>query len=398
MSSTSRSIRSSTRSSIANGTDSSRAQGSDSNTEQAARRVARGVSQRVSMGERLVEQMSAPINESVLVLKRTVAASVALARLDKAVQLSTVGQQFASVLLKLDVAGGLLLDGQSVDIESLLLAQVARQPTHVRRAMAQRTSAIALLAQMGIDQAFMTRVANAYTAASATEGVRGRNAIRSRALSGKARQGIAPEQRLVNDAQCLEDGLRAWLHFIDRGAGDAESVLMSGSACRRWMQLRPYSRANTCIGMSVMDALSRVEGVSKNVTLPLAWHFASHGEGYRHALASIDESHWHLWWLASVTAVAEACLKLLQGWEAELNRLRGDPTVDALGPDALAVLIQPAFDGTDLVRAARVSRKRIKLFIDARVETNDLLAVASGRSGRYANARLWRLTNEWVSA
>jgi len=78
--------------------------------------------------------------------------------------------------------------------------------------------------------------------------------------------------------------------------------------------------------------------------------------------------------------------------------LRGDPTVDALGPDALAVLIQPAFDGTDLVRAARVSRKRIKLFIDARVETNDLLAVASGRSGRYANARLWRLTNEWVSA
>jgi len=202
VSSTSRSIRSSTRSSIANGTDSSRAQGSDSNTEQAARRVARGVSQRVSMGERLVEQMSAPINESVLVLKRTVAASVALARLDKAVQLSTVGQQFASVLLKLDVAGGLLLDGQSVDIESLLLAQVAR----------------------------------------------GRNAIRSRALSGKARQGIAPEQRLVNDAQCLEEGLRAWLHFIDRGAGDAESVLMSGSACRRWMQLRPYSRANTCIG------------------------------------------------------------------------------------------------------------------------------------------------------
>lgn len=329
--------------------------------------------------------MTAPVEESPALLKRTIDASTSLARLDASLLRSALRPAFGAVMQKLDVAGALILEGRGVEVELVLTASDSQQKNHFKRALAQRKAAVHAIALSGIDVATVEGIAGAC--------VSGGNTIRSRALGVRERQGVAAGVKTANNAEVLSAGLNAWIHFVERGAADVESLLLAGAAYRRWIQLRPYASANVSIAASLVDALLRLEGAGTSLTLPLSWRFARFAIEYRQATATRDEHDWHLWWLGCVAAAATECLDVLLAWEAEVQTLQTRAAVKALENDAVFVLSRPTFDLAEMVHAAGVSRARVQRYLEALVERGDLRVGEGNRTRRYINQRVVNIVN-----
>ena len=334
--------------------------------------------------QRLLEQQAAPLDETPVLLKHCIAAVSALARLEVHCLRSELSSELALAGRNLDVAGALLLDGMPVEVERVLSEDSVRQTSRVKHVQHARAIAVAQVASAGVDRALLDRLAERSFGAA--------NPLRSRAVGARERQRMPARQRLVNDEATIGAGLEEWTRFVERGAGDAEALLLVGASHRRWMQLRPYSRINLSLGLALTEALLHAEELVHTGTLPLAWRFARFDNEYN-AMLGEDESAWLAWWVDSVGITAYQWLEILLAWERVLESLREQPAFSrsGLGTDAATVLCRPGFAVSDVMQAGGGSRAKAQRVIDDLLAAGELRECGGGRTRRFSHTQVLRL-------
>lgn len=335
--------------------------------------------------QRLLEQQSVQVVETSTLLKSCVTAASALARLDAHASRSEIGHDLAVAGRVLDVAGALMLDGYSVDVESMLTGEPGRQAPRVQQALAARAIAAEQVMDNGMDRALLDILASRCLGDA--------NTVRARAIGSRERRRMAEGQRLVNDAEALEAGLDAWIGFVERGAGDVEPLLLIAASYRRWLQLRPYNKANVSLGHLLTDALVQAEGVIGEGAPPIAWRFARFDDEHGTALIADDEQSWLAWWLTSMTVAASQWQEVLFAWERELHSLqRSSMFADTgLAPVGARTLCRPGLSVADLITETGCSRVKAQRAIDAALAEGVLRECNGGRSRRYAHIQVLRI-------
>ena len=334
--------------------------------------------------QRLLEQQAVPLDETAALLKRCIAAVSALSRLEVHSLRSELSGELALAGRNLDVAGALLLDGMSVEVERVLTEDSARQAARVQHVLQARAITITQVASAGVDRALLDKLAEHSLGAV--------NPLRSRPVSTRERQRMPVGQRLVNDEATIGAGLDQWTRFIERGAGDAEALLLVGASHHRWMQLRPYSRINVSIGLTLTEALLHAEELVRTGTLPLAWRFARFDDEYN-ARLSDDETTWLAWWIDSISITANQWLEILLSWERVLEFVRAHAVFSesGLGTDAARVLCRPGFAVSDVMQAGGGSRTKTQRVIDGLLAAGELKECGGGRPRRFSHTQVLRL-------
>ena len=320
-----------------------------------------------------------PVAESVATLRLAVPAARALAALGEALVRSSVSASAIESFALLDAAAGAAFDGRAADARAVLGDPDGREAAAARRGVEARRAAVLRGAGRDPDVGSVVALASALAGAPA--------ALRDREPSVHERVSLASGQRLPRGRERVERGLRAWLDFLVRSAGEAEPLIVVGEAYRRLLALRPFARGNLGLAQALTGVLLELEGPTAGWTLPLGHRLLGRRERHAERLAAgeAEPDAWLAFWLESVRACASDAHAALLVWERHRGAVASVASTAVRGPldpAALEALSRPGLSATALVRAG-LTRHAAKHALDALEEASLVQDAGAGRARRH---------------
>ena len=324
-----------------------------------------------------------PAAESVATLRLAVPAARALATLGEALARSPVGPSAIDAFALLDASAALAFDGRSIDARTVLGDPEGRDAAAARRHVEARREALRRERGRDPDVASVIALAGALAGAPV--------ALREREPSAHERASLADGQRLPRGRERVELGLRAWLDFLVRSAGEAEPLIVVGEAYRRLLALRPFARGNVGLAQATTALLLELEGATSGWTLPLGHRLLARAPRHAALLArgEREPDAWLGFWLESVRACAGDAQAALLAWERHreaVEEVARTTLRDPPGRAALDALARPGFTTADLTDGAGLSRHAAKLVLGA-LERAALVQPAGAGRARHHVAR-----------